>query len=796
MTDDRDENYWRVYIGQSKNPIHRIRQHIHAIYSGNSETLHYFIINRGKGYRRAGFVKLWSLIMPDYINSAVNITLNNVMEMIMARAFQSLPPKELLDVFGPPDEGTYTFIGLNIMSPLLQDRTLSPGVRREYSLQLSHSEDPDIQIWPEERTKQLHRKDLKLSDVPFMKLTETDCHDAIKFAVSHEEVQIDLNYFQHKRHITKDDTGTINQDSLEDHLKNIPEFNTGGMSPFLPVGNCDSSIGIILGEEVWGVGNESKVPDIPIGLQQNGFNASNCLIWSFSFRRLKHLNPGIQLHTQSSHQLETLCQLNRKLLQQSQLQVVLVCDEVALQALFKNTSERAIEFRLKGRTFKAWLEIEDGKACRIYITSPPPLTALWVNSWSQAVRISMLFRFAAILTGTKGIVHNACCCQLVTLQIIRQYDREKNGHLKWTAEDMDPNVRAWLKQKGFVEIEDVKKLESLADSMTHAILMLTHEIPKSPIKRETMIRRSKQDRSNIFNQGQLDEVGALLKEVSSRNLPSNDAFEGVPEEDGMGLVSQDTINEQQELEQDRVEMGEPDIDDANIKIRFTASKDNLGKFSHPGSYASTIQRNRTTGAEPGPKKQSTRTLGMQMTLLSGEHTSKVELRRRENGFCRVYAGKLAIHFFLDKAIHDKFPDPENLGHVRIKAEISPEDFPDPWAKDSQENDPARRLRFLVMLPKPDGDGEDFNIWPQAKGESAAKRANSFVDMMAGVNNEELALRPRRYLKIDGINSSDILKPFTGGGAYTDDNGNVIPKKRARQNMSGDDEVERKKQKVV
>lgn len=794
VTDDRDENYWRIYIGQSKNPIHRIRQHVRAIHSGNSDTLHYFVINQGKGYRRASFVKLWSIMMPDYVNSAVNITLNNITEMTMARAFQSLPPKELMDVFGPPDEGAYRFIGLNIMSPLLQGRSLSPGVRREFSLQLSQSEDPDIQMWPEVRIQQLHRKNLSFPDVSFARLTETDCYDAMKFAVrSLQGVQMDLDYFRRKSPRTKNDD--INRSWLEDHLKNIPELNTGGMSPYLPVGDCDSPIGIILGEEVWGVGNESKISDIPIGLQQSGFNTSNCLVWSFSFRRLRHLNPGIQLHTQSPHQVETLCQLNRKLLQRSQLQVVLVCDEVALQALLKNTSARAIEFKLKSSTFKAWLEIEDGKIHRIYIASPPPLTALWVNSWPQAVKISTLFRFAAILTGTKGIVHHACCCQLVTLQIIRQYDREKNGHLKWTAEDMDPNVRAWLKQKGFVEVEDVKKLESLADSMTHALLMLTHKLPKSPIKRETMIKRSKQDRSNIFNQDQLSEIGALLEEVSSQNRPSNDSSEGMPkEDDGMGLVSQDTINEQQELEQDRVEMGDPEVDDGKIQIQVTAGKDNLSKISD--SSTSIIRRDMVTGAGARPRKQSSRTLGMQMTLLSGEHISKVELRRRESGFCRVYAGKLAIHFFLDKMIHDKFPNPESLGHVRIKAEISPpeEEFPDPWAKDSQEDDPARRLRFLITLPTP--DGEDFDIWPQAKGESAAKRANSFVDMITGVDNEEIASRPRRYLKIDGITASNILKPFTGGGAYTDDNGNVIPKKkRARQDMSGDEEVEGKKRRI-
>jgi hypothetical protein len=86
------------------------------------------------------------------------------------------------------------------------------------------------------------------------------------------------------------------------------------------------------------------------------------------------------------------------------------------------------------------------------------------------------------MTDTKDILHNSTTSQLIVLQIIRQYDRERGGYAKWTPDNIDPNVLAWLKQKKF-GMDDIRRLEASAESLTQALLLLTYLVPRAPIKR-------------------------------------------------------------------------------------------------------------------------------------------------------------------------------------------------------------------------------------------------------------------------------------------------------------------------
>ncbi|KKA21257.1 hypothetical protein T310_4698 [Rasamsonia emersonii CBS 393.64] len=120
ITDNRNQHYWRAYVGQSEAPLLRIKHHMRTIYSGDHDTLHYYIVHKGSGHRQANFIRLWTIVYPPTMDTSVLVVTSNVLEMVMTRAFQSHLPEVLEKYFGgPPDmEGSkYSGVGLNIVPP-------------------------------------------------------------------------------------------------------------------------------------------------------------------------------------------------------------------------------------------------------------------------------------------------------------------------------------------------------------------------------------------------------------------------------------------------------------------------------------------------------------------------------------------------------------------------------------------------------------------------------------------------------------------------------------------------------
>lgn len=770
VTDARDKTYWRAYVGQSKDPPHRLRQHIRAIQCGKSDTLHYYVISKGDGFRTANFVKLWSIGLPDGLDPAIKITLNNIMEMVMARSFQSLPPEQLYDAFGPPEEGTYSFFGLNIISPLLQGRSLSPWIRRELTLPLLNSSDEDIRNWPNFRVQQ-HESLLPSScGKPFQRLTKEQCQNAILQAIA--SVPADRVDFEHLSAFDSrllEGFDSTNFCWLEAGLGQIPGMNGSATHTWaLPRGSCGARIGIILRDGSMAMG-DSQDALLPSGLSQSGFNYSNCLVWSYNFRQLRSICPGSQVNTADARSSQLLHELNLELLRRSQARVLLVCDEMA-QKMLLSQNLRRITFTLQGSSFYAWVDVHDNSIRRIYVDSPAPLTALWTNGWPQAMKLSKILRFSALMTGTKGILHNSTTSQLVVLQIIRQYEREKEGDDRWTPDSIDPNVLAWLEQKNF-GLDDIRRLEASADSLTQAILLLTFLVPRAPVKRVgSMIPQSKHRRRNVFDKEKTARVRLLLDEVTQRTCPFDVLSENTPGYPEIDLLDQETIETQQKLEQAPFEDPEINVNDEDIarpRIR-----------SH-GRFLDQAEPANTDCDQFGPKNGSTRFLKTQMALLSGSAKSRVEYRG-DGGrmYYRVYARRMEIHFQMEEIPLRKFPDPKDLGVANIKAEMAALDerHPQLWARDVQDGDPGERLAFCLTLTNQAHEKHSF--YPSASGEKAAKKANSFVDWIMGATDDEIAQRPRRYLSIQSKPESTAvaLKPFIAG-AYTDDNGHILSKSK-------------------
>ncbi|KAJ5207449.1 hypothetical protein N7491_001921 [Penicillium cf. griseofulvum] len=156
ITDSRDLKYWRGYVGQASALAIRIPQHCSAIRTWKNNTLHYHIVTKpsAAGYRYGNFIRLWIIQFPNCTQTSTKEAFENVLELSFTRAFQTLAPSILEIYFGPCPEGSYSSLGLNIISPLMQCRELSPRVRAECTKILEGSTDPEIREWPSLRAQQ------------------------------------------------------------------------------------------------------------------------------------------------------------------------------------------------------------------------------------------------------------------------------------------------------------------------------------------------------------------------------------------------------------------------------------------------------------------------------------------------------------------------------------------------------------------------------------------------------------------------------------------------------------------
>lgn len=131
ITDDRDGEYCRHYVGQSSLLAYRISGHKNAIRNRKCDSLHYYILcnKSSASYRQANFIRSLVLKLPGATASLIRDAFENVMEMTFTRVFQTLPAQILEEYFGPCPEGSFSNVGINIIPPLMQGRELSPTIR-------------------------------------------------------------------------------------------------------------------------------------------------------------------------------------------------------------------------------------------------------------------------------------------------------------------------------------------------------------------------------------------------------------------------------------------------------------------------------------------------------------------------------------------------------------------------------------------------------------------------------------------------------------------------------------------
>jgi hypothetical protein len=160
--------------------------------------------------------------------------------------------------------------------------------------------------------------------------------------------------------------------------------------------------------------------------------------------------------------------------------------------------------------------------------------------------------------------------------------------------------------------------------------------------------------------------------------------------------------------------------------------------------------------------------GNRLRWMLGQHYKA--RRVSGNGF-RITIRHLNISFGLEE-------EPE--GKVFVRTELSPigERHPHVWATASQEQDPGARLAFRISAKDTTGN-ETSVVYPTSWSFQSCCGANALVEELEGHSFVDICQRPRRYMYIDRrcrrmIQTHPVLNAFVGG-AYTDDNGEVIQK---------------------
>ncbi|KAE8367186.1 hypothetical protein BDV27DRAFT_155154 [Aspergillus caelatus] len=370
--------YLRNYVGQSNKPKLRIPQHIRETLAGSRRSLHYYIINNdGECSRHTKFIRLWTIPFPPRTDTIITLVLDNFLEMVICRAFQSLPVSSLEEIFGPCPEGQYFEIGLDVISPLLQGRFLSPFSRHKVVQLLSDSPDHEIREWALHRNSENHqlRRTLNSGELP-----------AISTSSSLEEAPL----IQASEHIW----GPLQvhiidpQSWFRSTIAKLQQNDStigAGVDMISPIGSSEASIGIAFEPTpLHNYDKSGQAISIPWGLREGGFRASNSLIWPFDLQRYTYMSESYQVQSFSTSKRNILRDASQQLIAGTRLRVIIMCGDI--EEIIHPTNAKKVVLTLNDMAYNTWVEIQQKKVARIFIRAPAPLSELWSSHGRQGPR--------------------------------------------------------------------------------------------------------------------------------------------------------------------------------------------------------------------------------------------------------------------------------------------------------------------------------------------------------------------------------------------------------------------------
>lgn len=768
VTDRRDMNYWRPYIGQAGAPKIRISTHHSNVQAGHQNSLHYWIIKIGEGQRQANFIRLWTISFPPKVDDMVKLVFENFLEKVMCRAFQSLPPATLKEFFGPSpcSTGEYSGLGLNVVSPLYQGKRLGTLVRHKISQKWDQSPDPDICRWSNIRSAArdwsdwsplarppLTRKDYYgiMREAIFKNLALKESFadidqalpahaDQISWALLEENLETPESWFKAK------------MAKLQEQSDLLSEVQENGLTQdnfICPVGTSKASIGVVFGSVPSYAYNASDGagPDdshhMPWGLKESGLDHSNSLIWSYTLQKFTPIPGNFQSYPPSASMMKFFKSATQELIFRSKLRIVIMCgDEVQRVVLADDLSASTkITFMLHGMECSAWIQHDGSKILRLFIQCPSPLTKLWSSHGRAAYEITNLFRFVS------GILDVTICpwfyeSSLVVALAVRGWYDEQLGRIPPTnPKDLNPILRLWLAEKGFKCDTDLFRLAQAANgSLRRGIQILCSQHPRR------------------------------LRGTSSQRLPRSQTVKS------SDPCSPEILSQVVTLFKEKA----PHLFTASQASRLTRLNPRAQELECVDE--SSVEEATAFGILP-PDTEETLSMPEQPNQLDEERKRSIRLMLGSK-----HKGNLTSpnnHAFTIRQVGFTITTPlDPAGGFWIKAELAPigERHPHVWAQDATQEDPGSRLAIRFGIR--DSNGDEIGVeYPSAGGWRACYKANRIVDELNGDTCLQSSKRPRRHVYVDArhkrlLRTHPELEKFVGG-AYIGDNGEFISPNRIR-----------------
>ncbi|KAM5378165.1 hypothetical protein ACJZ2D_004623 [Fusarium nematophilum] len=466
VLDRRMPEYIRFYVGQSSRVSTRISiDHVREIRNGSTRHLHYFVLARGHGNRSAHFLRLWSdKNAPNTSNESGSASpearkrsslIQNVLEAVFCRAFESLPPQVLNPLFG---EGAYSYVGLNILSPLLQGKGVSRTMRAKYLEYHQNSPDTDISAYVEFRKDCNAERRNKLRAA--ICLLRRDYRQAIKQLAS--DSSLDPGSF------SSFGTPSASGPSAEHDINaRFQEVELAISRPLCrPRGNFQARIGVVLSSELAEVEYDGHTFKPLQGLE---LKENDHLIWTTSFDKIGSEPPRL---SQGSNEDKLFGNLNRSIIVKADLRVVVVCGLRAqgdIQRALADQLPAPLELSppqalvLGNDTHQVWFLTSGRTIQTVLLACPEPIITSYLRNFSLARRLRDVFGLVSTLTGIR-LRYICWVNQCFHAAFIAQLAAEKEDPTvpPLTTPTLGAIFQDWLHYRGFKDEADIMELEKAA----------------------------------------------------------------------------------------------------------------------------------------------------------------------------------------------------------------------------------------------------------------------------------------------------------------------------------------------